>query len=198
MISMVARSRNWQQFASRRYKVQLEEAKDSFTSADKESNRKEFLALPENAKLWERLAETEQRLPWCRTLINSLRGYAEFKGKMTDKQRSLATSLYLDCCMTSDDKLIEQVATRKLGYRLMELQLGRTNDFVRDVMFRCDNRAFTGGQMRAIQNIAKRVAHPLANIPEMTDDTFDGWFKKECKPKTEDLTNDLACAKIVE
>ena len=158
--------------------VKWEQTRDiGFTDADRESNIKAFLELPEHQKLWERLDETKERLPWCRSLIDNLMGYVGYKGKMSDKQMSLATSLYLDCCMTTDDKLQEQTNCRKLGYRLMELQLGRTGDFVRDVMMRCDSRAFTGGQMRAIYNIAKRVAHPLANIPELTDEEFDGWFK---------------------
>jgi len=180
------RNRNWQQFAKRKYDFQLAEAKDiGFTQAEREGNLKAFLDTPEHKKLWERLEETEKRMPWCRQLVTSLRGYAEFKGKMTDKQKSLATSLYLDCCMTTDDKIQEQVNCRKLGYRLLELQLGRTGDFLLDVMTRCDGRAFTGGQMRAIYNISTRVAHPLASIPELTDDSFDGWFKKLPKDDSE-------------
>ncbi len=182
---MNRRSRNWSQFAKRRYELQVAEVQGAFTQAERDGNVQGFLSLPENAKLWERLEETSQRLPWCRSLVNNLKAYVEYKGKMSDKQKSLATSLYLDCCMTTDDKLEEQTNCRKLGYRLMELQLGRTGEFVRDVMLRCDGRAFTGGQMRAIYNIAKRVAHPLANIPELTDETFDGWFKLQ--PKTEGL-----------
>lgn len=177
------KNRNWSQVAKRRYEVQIAEAQKTFTQADKESNLAKFLETPEHKKLWERLEETEKRMPWCRNLVASLRGYTEFKGAMTDKQKSLATSLYLDCCMTTDDKIQEQVNCRKLGYRLLELRLGRTGDFILDVMTRCDGRAFTGGQMRAIYNIAKRVAHPLASVPEMTDDSFDGWFKK--LPKVE-------------
>jgi hypothetical protein len=180
---MLNRNRNWKQFAKRKYELQIAEVQGSFTEAERKGNIQGFLSLPENAKLWERLEETEKRLPWCRSLVASLRGYVEFKGKMTDKQKSLATSLYLDCCMTTDDKLEEQVNCRKLGYRLLELQLGRTGDFVRDVMCRCDGRAFTGGQMRAFYNIAKRVAHPLANIPEINDEIFDGWFKKNPSQK---------------
>jgi hypothetical protein len=153
-----------------------------FTDEDRDLNIKAFCDNLEHKKLWERLGETEKIMPWNKSLIQSLKTYIGNTSKLTSKQKSLATSLYLDCCMTSEDKLIEQVTTRKLGYRLMELELGQrkwsgshsTMHFIRDVMYRTDTRPFTGGQIRALQNIAQRYATKLADI-ELNGD-FDGWF----------------------
>ena len=147
-----------------------------FTGKDKEDNLEKFFASPEYKTLWERLDETKQRLPWTRSTIDSLKHFIETTGNLTDKQKSFATSLYIDACVTSDDRLFEQVETRKLGYRLMELELGRVANLVIDIMSRADNRPFSLGQTRAFNNIAKRQCVKLTHIAKLTDETFDGWF----------------------
>lgn len=155
-----------------------------FTGKDKEDNLKEFFAYAQNRKLWERLEETKQRLPWTRSIVDSLKGYVEQAGKMTDKQKSFATSLYIDACVTNDDRLFEQVETRKLGYRLMELELGRVKSLVIDIMLKSDSRPFSLGQIRVFHSIAKVQCVKLTQIPKLTAETFDGWFRievgKEC------------------
>lgn len=147
-----------------------------FTGADKEDNLKTFLASEAHQILWERLEETKQRLPWTRSTVDDLKAYAERTGKMTVKQKSFATSLYIDACVTSDDRLFEQVETRKLGYRLMELELGRVRSLVIDIMYHTSSRPFSLGQTRAFKNIAKRQCVKLTKIPKLTEKEFDGWF----------------------
>ena len=149
-----------------------------FTEADREYQRNAFLAVPENKKLWERLEETKKRLPWTRYTVESLQRYVEAKGFLTDKQRSYATSLYLDCCMTPDDKITQQIETRKTCFRLLNLELGRVKQFVDSVVFFSDTHPFTSGQIRAINNIAKRLRAELTKVPKLDDDKFDGWFPK--------------------
>jgi len=157
---------------------------EGFTGKDREDSLKEFLASPTNKKLWERLEETRQRLPWIGSLVDDLQSYAGKHGTLTDKQKSLATSIYIDACVTSDDKLFEQVETRKLGYRLLELGLSAAGKrFILDVMDRANSRPFSLGQIRAINDIAKRQCVKLTQISKLTDETFDGWFLIE--PKVE-------------
>lgn len=154
---------------------------EGFSGKDKEDNLNKFFASPEYKKLWDRLEETKQRLPWIRATVDSLEAYIEQTGTLTDKQKSFATSLYIDACVTSDDRLFEQVETRKLGYRLMDLELGRVRSLVIDIMFRTNTRPFSLGQMRAFNNIAKRQRVKLTQIPKLTDETFDGWSLIEPK-----------------
>jgi len=175
-------------FHMRQVEWQLSASSESFTGKDVQSEISKFKAKPENATLWDRLDETKERLPWIKSLVDSLQGQIIHKGTLTDKQRSLATSLYLDACMTSDDKVFEQQEARKLGYRLMVLNLGRVQQFVSDIMYRTDKRPFTLGQITAFQNIAKRQREKLSKVPKLIDgETFDGWFKKEPR---EDVDND--------
>ena len=148
---------------------------DSFTGKDREDNKEKFFADEGHKKLWERLDETKKRLPWIQATVDSLEAYIEKNGTLTDNQKSFATSLFIDACVTSDDRLFEQVETRKLGYRLMKLELGRVRSLVTDIMFRTNTRPFSLGQMRAFNNIAKRQIVKLTQIPKLTDETFDGW-----------------------
>lgn len=150
-----------------------------FTGADIESNLNAFFSIADgNKKLWERLHETRDRLPWLRGLIDSLTGTVESKGELTGKQKSLATSLYIDSCTMTDEKIAEQVKMRKVGYRLMTLGLGRANKFIGDVMFRTNTRSLSLAQMRAMNDVAVRVRTELQKVPKLTDEDFDGWFKK--------------------
>jgi len=173
------KSRKWQWSKASPYKKRKRKIKigEGFSGKDIEDNLKNFTASPEHKKLLDRLEETKQRLPWSRSTVDSLRTYIEQHGELTDKQKSFATSLYIDACVTTDDKLFEQVETRKLGYRLMELELGRVTNLVYDIMLRADTRPFSLGQQRALKNIAKRQCVKLTQIPKLNEETFDGWFK---------------------
>jgi hypothetical protein len=171
------KSRYWGA-VSRKVQWQQTAPANSFTGKDRDTAINEFKSKPENATLWNRLNETKERLPWVRYLVESLQSQIIHKGMLSDKQRSLATSLYLDACITTDDKIFEQREARKLGYRLMELNLGRVQQLVSDIMYRTDSRAFTLAQIRAFQNIAKRQRLNLMKVPKLIDgETFDGWFK---------------------
>ena len=172
------KNRNWVMGVSTR-KRRVVPAGQGFTGKDKEDNLKKFFATPEYKTLWDRLDETKQRLPWTRSTIDSLKTYVEQKGTMTEKQKSFATSLYIDACVTSDDRLFEQVETRKLGFRLMELELGRVRSLVLDIMDKANSRPFSLGQTRAFNSIAKRQCVKLTQIPKLTEETFDGWFRIE-------------------
>jgi len=168
------RAKNWKMGKPKRH-VPIGEG---FTGKDKEDSLKEFFTVPGNKTLWDRLEETKQHLPWMRSLVDSLMAYVEKTGTLSDPQKSLATGIYIDACVTGDDKVFEQVATRKLGYRLKDLDLGfRANHLVADIMSRSDSRPFSLGQIRVFNNIAKKQVANLTKIPKLTDETFDGWFK---------------------
>jgi hypothetical protein len=147
-----------------------------FSAADKEERINYFLSSPENKRLLERLNETRNRLPWTQKIVDSLKSRIEHSGELSDKQRSLATKLYLDCCITTDEKLIEQVETRKTCLRLLGMELGKTADFIYNMVYHSDTRPFTVNQIRAVNNIAKRHRKALEEAPPLTD--FDGWFPK--------------------
>jgi len=147
-----------------------------FTAVDKEEVRSKFLAVPENKKLWDRLEETVNRLPWTRYLVDSLKDWIDHHGSLTANQKSLVTKLYLDCCITTEDRLAEQRTTRKLCYRLNELELGKLQVFISDVLYKTNTRPFTSGQINALNKIAQRHQKKLAEIPEILDENFDGWF----------------------
>jgi len=121
-----------------------------------------------------------QRLPWLRYKLNDLKKYASVKGKLTEGQRGFITSLYIDCCVISDADVKRQVETRKLILRLMILcnkgKLGQVGDFISSVSSRSDKYRFSPAQMRAVENVAKRMTKALAEVPMFTDATFDGWF----------------------
>lgn len=148
-----------------------------FTGKDRQTMKESFLADEGNQKLWERLKETKERLPWTRQIVTSLQEWVEKHGSLTEKQKGLATSLYIDACVISDDKLFEQAEARKLGYRLMELRLGRIHDTVHDIMLKSDGRILTPGQIGVFQGVAKQQCVKLTLIPKMTEENFDGWFK---------------------
>lgn len=155
-----------------------------FTQEDKDINVAMFCENPEHKNLWDRLTEVEQRMPWTRELIKSLKDYVGGTGKLSSAQMGLATNLYIDCCMITDERMDEQVAVRKMGYRLLELELGqKTRMFVGDVMVKCGTRRFTPGQVRALNNIASRYSHALAQIDDLPDEEFDGWLKIIPVPK---------------
>ena len=162
-----------------------------FTQEDKDTNVAMFCEDPAQKSLWDRLTEVEQRMPWTRELVKSLKEYVGGTGKLTSPQMGLATNLYIDCCMITDERMDEQIAVRKMGYRLLELELGqKTRQFVSDVMYRCGTRRFTPGQSRALYNIATRYSHALAQVADLPDEEFDGWMKIAPKPKEEEDVRD--------
>ncbi len=157
-----------------------------FTQEDKDTNVAMFCENPEQKNLWDRLTEVEQRMPWTRELIKSLKDYVGGTGKLSSAQMGLATNLYIDCCMITDERMDEQVNVRKMGYRLLELELGqRTRRFVTDVMYQCNTRRHTPGQIRALSNIASRYSHALTQVADLPDEEFDGWLRITPVPKEE-------------
>jgi hypothetical protein len=149
----------------------------SFTEADEETNVASFLASDEHKKLWDRLDEVTRVMPWTIRIVESLRHRVKSIGNLTEKQKSLATKLFIDSCVMDEDRLAEQVATRKMCYRLNELDLGKVKIFVENVLYQTDNRAFSSGQIRAINNIAKHARIKLEDVPELSSENFDGWYK---------------------
>lgn len=144
----------------------------TFKKAVKEEGFVQF--QKDNPRAVEMLEEM-QRIPWRRDIVNSLMEQAKKKGKLSPKQLSLVTDLYLDNCMTSDADIARQVACRKLVFRLMKCRLGRMVEFVHSVHDFTYNRPFTAAQMRAIQNIAKKKENELGEIKEYDETNFDGW-----------------------
>jgi hypothetical protein len=145
------------------------------SDAEQEDNLNKFKS--ENTTLWNMLEEVESRIPWQRIIVQDLIGWVKRSGNLTEKQRGLVTSLYMDNCVTTDVKIEEQREARKLCYRLLEVELGQVRNFVYDVTYKTDTRSFTAGQLRAIKNIAKRFRHKLEDI-ELDEEAFDGWIRK--------------------
>jgi len=140
---------------------------------EKIANLEKFKA--KNPVLIDMLMEMKARIPWFNTLISSLLSSIEHKGKLSDKQMSLVTSLYMDSCVISDETVVKQQKARKLCYRLSELNLGDTRRFIVSLLTNTDNRMFTSRQILALEKVASRFRLKLATIPEIPADSFDGW-----------------------
>jgi hypothetical protein len=130
-----------------------------------------------NGKLWDMITEIKERMPWNKPLMESLQSNIGVKGELSDKQKALVMSIYIDCCVMSDSSIELQKETRKLGYRLMKCRLGQMGAFVYSVMDKTNRYSLSAGQMRGINNVANRMREQLASIPELTDKTFDGWYE---------------------
>jgi len=128
-----------------------------------------------NPVIIDMLTEMKARIPWFNTLISSLLANIEYKGKLSDKQMSLVTSLYMDSCVISDEMIIEQQKARKLCYRLLELELGHTRKFVVSLLTNTDSRVFTTRQIQALKTVANRFSVRLGGVA-VPADSFDGWF----------------------
>lgn len=144
----------------------------------------------DHAETLSMLTEIRDRMPWRRGVVDDLTKFVKNKGKMSAKQRMFITSMYIDNCAMSDMRVREQIATRKLMYRLLQLgTLGKVKNFVYDVSYRTDSMPFSPNQIKALQRIAERSRQALADIPELDDTHFDGWFKIEA-PKPEVIAPD--------
>ncbi len=154
------------------------EAEKTFIEANDLDPRTRFLRDENNQKLVAMMNEVFERLPWQRNVLESLNGSIERKGTLSEKQRAFILSMYMDCCVMSDERVAEQIAVRKICYRLLTLNLGQAQAFVTSVLNRTDQRPFSAGQVRAITNIATRLKYSLAKVPDFTPEEFDGWFKK--------------------
>jgi len=133
-----------------------------------------------HANTMDMLKEIGERMPWRRGIVASLTSFVKNKGALTAKQRMFITSMYIDNCAMSNVRVQEQITTRKTVYRLLKLNtLGQVRKFVYDLSYRTDAMPFTPNQIKAIQNIASRAREQLAEIPDLTDTEFDGWFRIE-------------------
>ena len=121
------------------------------------------------------LLEVKGRIPWQRNITSSLIGWIEKHGKLSDKQMSLISSLYADNCMRSDEDVAAQVECRKLCIRLM--QLGELQEFVQSVLDHTGEYPLSARQMKAIRNVAAKKKKELESVPELDENTFDGWFQ---------------------
>lgn len=150
----------------------------NFVETDRENNPKFVEFRKNNPRVIEMLFEIKERIPWQRELVNSLIEQIKFKGRLTDKQKSLVTSVYADSCMKSDKDIELQVEYRKLIFRLLETRLGKVKVFVNSVMLNTTTKPLSLLQMRAIRNVAEKNKVELANIAELNESNFDGWNKR--------------------
>lgn len=144
-----------------------------FPEEEKQKNVAKF--KEKHTRAIEMLEEMRERIPWQRQFLNSIYIQIEQKGDLSPKQRSLITSLYLDNCVRSDADIKEQVELRKVCLRLLEIKLGRTRSFIQSVANFTNNRPFSPLQMKSIRGVAEKRERVLSEIPDFTDDNFDGW-----------------------
>jgi len=124
------------------------------------------------------MLEEMKRLPWRKDILKSLTQQLKERGKLTPKQQSFITDMYIDNCIISDEEINRQVKLRKLCFRLQECRLGRVQSFVNSVITFTENRPFSLAQGRSIINIAHRKRKELQTIEEYTEKNFDGWRLK--------------------
>ncbi len=140
------------------------------TKEDKIANFKQ------NNKELTTMLEELKKLPWHSFILNSLWQYVEAKGELTEKQRSLVTKLYLECCITSDSKIEEQREMRRLLYQLRTADVGRKDmNFISSLLLFSERRPLTYRQVEVTKKMAKRYMKKMKEID------FDGWFSV---PKT--------------
>lgn len=159
-------------FTHRPVNTRLLAMKKNISDEKKAENLAKFET--QNERLTEMMKELEERNPWLKRTIQSIRGRAEERGNLTQKQKIYITSLYIDNCVRSDADIREQIVIRKLCYKLLDTHLGKMRSFVLSVFDRTSHSPFSPAQIRAIRNIAK--VSEFAKIPEITDKNFDGWY----------------------
>lgn len=131
-----------------------------------------------NNKRTAEMLEEMRRLPWRKDVINSLNKQLKERGKLTDKQQSFITDMYLDNCVISDEEIKKQIELRKLCLRLIKCNLGKIHGFVSSVIQFTESRPFSSAQSNSIMKIAQRKRKELKTISEYTKETFDGWKEK--------------------
>lgn len=149
------------------------------TEKEKITNRHVFEEDENNHNIIKFMSEVSSRMLWCKSLVDSLWLHIERRGFLSDAQKGLVTSLYIDNCAWTDNKIKEQQAARKLCYRLLECNLGRSNNFIQDLFSRSEKWPFSNGQLRALYTVANRFRKQLDNISQIEDNRWDGWFRKE-------------------
>jgi len=131
----------------------------------------------EKPRVVEMIAEIYDRIPWRRAVAKSLLEQIKYKGSLTPKQESFATSLYIDSCVMTDDEIRRQHECRKLAMRLLKTRLGLVNEFIASVVNQTHSRSLSAAQMRGIQNIAARKKKELDNVPEI-EPSQDDWSEE--------------------
>jgi hypothetical protein len=122
------------------------------------------------------MVEELKRLPWLKRLLNSLMESAQNHGTLSDKQKSMVTSLYIDSCVISDADIQEQIECRKLILRLYEVIMftGRSRAFIGSLAMQ--EHKYTSNQLKAIRVVANRFRVRLESVPELEKSAFDGWW----------------------
>ncbi len=124
-------------------------------------------------RIMEMLLEVDKRIPWQRHLTQSMLKQIRIKGRLSAKQESLITSLYIDSCVVSDAEIQRQIECRKLCGRLKGCRLGRLDRFITSVWLQTYQKRFSPAQMRAINNIAEKCQDKLDDVPELPPDAWD-------------------------
>ena len=121
------------------------------------------------------LQELSERVPWNRQIITSLTDYIKRTGKLTDKQKSLVTSMYMDSCVMSDEFISDQIETRRLSSKILICHINtKTSDFICSVLTKTFNRPFTLAQIRVIKKIVEQHETEISKITDFNEATW-GW-----------------------
>lgn len=132
--------------------------------------------VEDNERLWDKFCEMENHIPWYGTILSSLKWQVQQKGQLTDKQKSLIMSLYVQATQYPDDFVEKQKEARKTLVKLTAISCNRnTRDFILSLKTQSDKRPLSERQTKAVYKVAKKFNEQLSEIM-LTE--FDGWFGK--------------------
>jgi hypothetical protein len=123
-----------------------------------------------------RLDEIRTRMVWSKSFIDSLSNQIKEKGYLSEKQLSSITSMYIDSCAWTDEKVKEQQSARKLLYRLAECRIGYSADFIISLLSNSLKYPLSHSQLSSLFKVVNRFRVQLEKVPELTDDCWDGWI----------------------
>lgn len=159
-----------------------------FHTLSPEEGRDRFInSSKTNKRIVEMLEEINNGLPWAKEIVKSLNTFINTLGKISNKQKSLVTELYLQTCVTSEDTVKKQQHIRKLLYRLTKVKYGSRSwekNFVTDLYFKRTKYPYSPAQISRVEKLAVTFRNQLANIPPVKEEAFDGWFVDVMKQET--------------
>jgi len=129
----------------------------------------------------ERLNEIRGKMIWARNFIDNLLTQLRERGYLTDNQLRIVTNMYIDNCAWTEEKVKEQQSARKLLYRLCECRTGRSVGFILSLLNNSDRFPLSPRQLSELFKLANRFRVQLDQIPEITDDMWDGWLLDKIK-----------------
>jgi len=135
-------------------------------------------AAEQNKNLWTMLEDIE-KIPWYKPVAENLKDYVRRKGRLSDKQKSYVTSMYLDYCVITDNEIEKQREARKLLWRMRTMESDAftfktwNRRFISSLW--AQHKPYTFAQLDTLNKIATKYKLRLSRVPEVADEAFDGW-----------------------